>query len=325
MQFAGNEITGTEKIYGRDEIAIIDSTYDSLMNTLDVRNQRIKQQMGEMMALFTVSEILNKSNSIYDNFDMILKALSLGFNVQECAIFAVDGRGNLQEKGTYGMDEVTVAAVLYCLNRQRESIDKNETFVANGCDTLEDFLVVPLKATGKTVGVITVHTVSDIEIHASELQQSFSIIATTLAPHFLIGLNQAEKQDMQAGPFNAFVSTIENKISKIREYSGNLSLALITIENYADICKAKGTQEASEEVQQFAAALSKNISVVHECSRTCLQTIAILLPMHDGMEAQDVINTAAAGLGSGLQIQIKTVTYPDQGENALDLLHSLQA
>ncbi|MDH3359953.1 MAG: hypothetical protein OEL55_03700, partial [Desulfobulbaceae bacterium] len=325
MQFAGDETTTGNKIQGRDEIAIIDSTYDSLMNTLEERNIRIHQQMGEMMALFTVSEILNKSESINDNFDMILKALSLGFNVKECAIFAVDYADNLKEKGVYGMDEVKTAAILSCLNRQREIVDKSENFVADGCDSLDNFLVVPLKATGKTVGVITVHELNDKEIHDSEIQKSFAIIATSLAPHFQIGLIQTKQENMQSGPFAAFVSTIENKIDKIREYSGTLSMTMINVENYASICEAKGTQEASEEVQQLAAKLSKKITEVHECSRTCLNTIAVLLPMQDNIEAQEIINNALSGIDTGLQIQTKTVTFPDQGENALDLLHSLRA
>ena len=307
MQFASNEITGTGKIYGRDEIAIIDSTYDSLMNTLEERNMRIHQQMGEMMALFTVSEILNKSESINDNFDMILQALSLGFNVQECAIFAVDNAGTLREKGVFGMDEVKTAAILSCLNRQREIVDKSANFIADGCDSLDQFLVVPLKATGKTVGVITIHEVTDKELDDTEIQQSFAIIATALAPHFQIGLTQTEQADMQTGPFNAFVTTIEEKINKIREYSGTLSLAVISIENYASICEAKGTQEASNEIQQLAAALSKKISVVHECSRTCLNTIAILLPMQDSVEALEIINQGLASLNTDLQLQIKTI------------------
>ena len=325
MQFASNDISGTTKIDGQDEITIIDSTYDSLMCTLDERNKRIHQQMGEMMALYTVSEILNKSESINDNFDMILKALSLGFNVKECAIFGVDGNGNLQEKGVYGMDEVKTAAVISCLNRQRETVDKSLTFIADGCDGLDNFLVVPLKATGKTVGVITVHTVTDTEITDTALQQSFAIIATSLAPHFQIGLNQAEKQDMQAGPFNAFVTTIENKINKISEYSGTLTLAVISIENYAEISEQQGSQEASDKVQQLAVTMSKKISVVHDCSRTCLNTIAILLPMQDNVEAQEIINAALAGLAADLQIQIKTATFPEHGQNALELLQSLKA
>ncbi len=326
MQYAGDEEANADTVvHGKDEIDILNSTYDSLMNTIEARNQRIKTQMEELMALFNVSEILNKSDSINDNVDLILKALSLGFHVQECAIFAVDGAGAIQERGTYGLEPTKSSTIISCLSKQRETIDQGATFIANGCDDLEEFMVVPLKASGNTVGVITVHAVTDMEIDNEELQKSFAIIATSLAPHFQIGLNQAAKQDMQAGPFNAFTTTIEDEISKMRDYFGSLSLALISIKDYNNICGEKGAQEASDEVQQLAVDISKNISVVHECSRIGLYTVAILLPMHDSMEAPEVINTAVQQLDTNLELRIKTATFPEDGDNALELLHSLRS
>ena len=326
MQFAGDEDADANTVVrGKDEIDILDSTYDSLMNTIEERNKRIKQQMEELMALFNVSEILNKSDSINDNVDLILKALSIGFHVQECAIFAVDGSGNLQERGAYGMDAVKTAAVIACLTGQRETVDQGATFIADGCDGLESFLVVPLKASGNTVGVITVHAVTDMEINDEELQKSFAIIATSLAPHFQIGLNQAAKADMQTSPFNAFITSIEDEISKMREYFGTLSLALISVKNYNNVSGEKGAVAASSDVQQLAVSLSKNISVVHECSRIGLHTVAVLLPMHDSMEAPEIINTAVQQLETDLELRIMTATFPEDGDNALELLHSLRS
>lgn len=327
MQVADDDetVTSSTVVHGKDEIDILDSTYDSLMQTIEERNKRIKQQMEELMALFNVSEILNKSDSINDNVDLILKALSIGFHVQECAIFAVDGSGTLQERGAYGMEAAKTASVISCLAGQREIVDQGATFIAEGCDGLENFLVVPLKASGKTVGVITVHAVTDMEITDQELQKSFAIIATSLAPHFQIGLNQAAKEDMQTSPFNAFITSIEDEISKMREYFGTLSLALISIKNYNSVSGQKGPEAASNDVQQLAVSLSKNISVVHECSRIGLHTVAILLPMHDSMEAPEIINTAVQQLETDLELRIMTATFPEDGDNALELLHSLRS
>ncbi len=326
MQFAGDEEADANTVVrGKDEIDILDSTYDSLMHTIEARNRRIKQQMEELMALFNVSEILNKSASINDNVDLILKALSIGFHVQECAIFAVDPTGNLQEKGAYGMESDQTAMVVSCLADQRKTIDRGATFIADGCEKLANFLVVPLKASGNTVGVITVHAVTDMEINDEELQKSFAIIATSLAPHFQIGLNQAAKQDMQTSPFNAFITTIEDEISKMREYFGNLSLTLISVKDYNNLCGEKGAAEASNAVQKLAVSLSKNIPVVHECSRIGLYTVAVLLPMHDSMEAPEVINGAMQKLDTDLELRIKTATFPEDGDNALELLHSLRS
>ncbi|MDH5299712.1 MAG: hypothetical protein OEV91_11905, partial [Desulfobulbaceae bacterium] len=241
MKYAGDEETDAHiEIRGDDEIAIINSTYDSLMNTIDARNRQITQQMDELLALFNVSEILNKSDSIDDNVDLILKALSIGFHVQECAIFTVDGGGNLRAKGAFGMDEEKSATAITCLNRQRDKIDRGQAFIATGTLGVEDFLAVPLKSSGNIVGVITVHTVSDMQITDDELQKSFAIIATSLAPHFQIGLARAERQEMQVSPFNAFITSIEDEIAKVREYFGTVSLALISVQNYNDLSRSRG-------------------------------------------------------------------------------------
>lgn len=323
MQYAGDGKDDTI-IHGKDEIDILDSTYDSLMAAIEARNAQIKQQMSELMAMFNVSEILNQSGSIFDNFNMILKALSLGFNVRECAIFAVSGTGELDEKASYGMDVEKTAKVTSCLKHQNETVGQGKTFIAKGCNELNDFLVVPLKATGQLVGVITVHTVTNTEISDSKLQQSFSIIATSLAPHFQIGRDRAEKQDMQVSPFNAFITNIDENINKLREYNGTLAVTLVEATNYNDIREEKGWQEASNMVQQLAVTLSKKISVVNECTRIGLNTLAVLLPMHDNMETPEIINNALAKADTSFEFRTRTASFPENGGNAIEILNSMR-
>jgi len=328
MKGAGDEETDdTTVVYGKDEVAILDDTYDGLMQTIADRNQQIKQQMDELLALFDVSEILNKSDSIADNVDLILKALSIGFHVQQCAILTASGAGSLESKGDYGMAADQTDAVIACLTDPElyEMVSVGKTFLASGCKGVEDFLVVPIKSAGNIVGVITVHAVDGMEITDEALRKSFAIIATSLAPHFRIGLARAEQQEMEAGPFNAFIATIENEISKVREYFGTLSLALVSINDYNGLCRERGAEAASATVQELTKGLSANLSVVHQCSRIGVHTVAVLLPMLDSMDAPETMESAIAGLATDIPLRVKIATYPEQGDNAIALLHSLRS
>ncbi len=315
------------EVYGEDEIAILDETYDSLMHTIEARNQQIRQQMDEILALFNVSEILNKSESIDDNAELILKALSIGFHVQECAILIANGAGVLGTKGSYGMAAEKTAAMVAALNDPElaEMVAVGKTFLASGCQGLDDFLVVPIVSAGNIIGVLTVHAVTDVEITDEALRQLFAIIATSLAPHLRIGLARAEKQEMQTSPFNAFISTVENEITKVQEYFGSLSLVLVSVKDYNGLCRQRGAAAASEAVQQLAKGLSSNLAVAHECTRIGLYTVAVILPMIDSMEAPETMDGAITGLASDLDLRVKIATYPEDGDNAIALLHSLRA
>ncbi|HIJ90884.1 MAG: hypothetical protein OEV89_09285 [Desulfobulbaceae bacterium] len=327
MKFADNgEADALGAISGDDEIAILDETYDSLMQTLEARNQRINQQMEEMLALFNVSEILNKSDSIDDNINLILKALSIGFHVRQCAVLTVNGAGGLVERGACGMDADKINAVIAALADPElyEMVDVGKTFLASGCEGVADFLAVPIKSSGNIVGVITVHEVSGMEITDDELRKSFAIIATSLAPHFQIGLARAEKQEMQESPFNAFIVMVESEIAKVREYYGSLSLVLVSVNNYSDLCRERGAEAASQAVQELAKGLSVNLAVVHECCRIGVHTVAVILPMLDSMEAPQTVNAAIVALGSDLSLRVKIATFPDNGDTALVLLHALR-
>lgn len=327
MRFAGDgEADAGVVVSGDDEIVVLDETYDSLMRTIEARNQRINRQMEEMLALFNVSEILNKSHSIDDNIDLILKALSIGFHVRQCAILTVSGAGGLVERGACGMDADRVKAVISGLTDPElyEMVSVGKTFLASGCPGVADFLVVPIKSSGSIVGVITVHEVSGMEITDEELRKSFAVIATSLAPHFQIGLARAEKQEMQAGPFNAFIASVENEIAKVREYFGSLSLALVSVGNYGEVCRERGPEAASQAVQELAVGLSANLAVVHECCRIGVHTVAVILPMLDGMEAPEAVNAAIAALGSDLALRVRIATFPDNGDTALALLHAVR-
>lgn len=327
MKVADENAEQDLEIVGEDEIAILHETYDSLMVAIEERNRKIKRQMDELTALFNVSEILNKSDSIDDNMELILKALHIGFHVEECAILLLDSASAFTLTGCHGMDNAKTAALVGCMDKPAllEKIRQGFPFIESDSEAgLPAFLCVPLKAANAIIGVITVHSLENMEITDDELQKSFSIIATTLAPHFQIGLAQSEKQKMLVSPFNAFTSLVENEITKVREYMGSLSLTSIRITNYKDLCQTKGARQASDLVQEIAVTLSANISAVHECTRISEDTIVLILPMLDAFEAPEIVNPALVALGVEALLSVNFATYPDTGDTAIDLLHALR-
>lgn len=327
MKAAEGDMDQQEYITGEDEIDVLDSTYDSLMTAIEERNQKIEQQMNELLALYNVSEILNKSTSIEDNVDLILKALQIGFHVEKCAILLLDGPSSFELKGCLGQDrDMALELTDYLASpEQLEKIMQGNTFMAQGCGENKDaFLVVPLKAANTIIGVIAVCSVTGTEITADDLQKSFAIIATSLAPHFQIGLSQTEKQEMQISPFNSFISSVDNEIENVREYMGSLSLGTLKVTNYQDLCQTKGVEQASHLVQETASQFSANLSAVHQCTRLSEDVIAVILPMLDSFEATDAVQPVLSLLKTEAQLDLKLATFPDNGENGLELLHILQ-
>ncbi|MCK5228442.1 MAG: hypothetical protein KAK02_09555 [Desulfobulbaceae bacterium] len=320
-------------IEGEDEVAILDETYDGMMASIMVRDEKIKRQlrkinkqMDELKALFNISEILNKSTSIDENVDLVMKALNIGFKVEQCAILLLDG-ASFKLAGCHGMEDSQTKTLAECLSEmeQLDKIKEGDAFVLPGCGAIQtDFLVVPLKSANEIIGVLTVHTVAGVNITDDKLQKSFSIIATSLAPHFQIGLSQSEKQEMQVSPFNSFLISVEHEIDKVKEYSGSLSLVMVQVQNYEELCQSKGVEAASESVKDVAVKLSENLSDVHECTRIAEDMIAVILPMLDAFDAPDTINPAVSMTDTEATLSTKIVTYPDNGTTAIELLHALR-
>ncbi len=329
MKFAddGTETEGI--ITGEDEVVVLNETYDSLMAAIESRNIKIKQQMDELLALFNISEILNKSTSIDENVDLILDALHIGFQVEQCAILLLKGSSTFTLKGSHNMDEAMAVQIADCLATEGQfaKITEGQSFIAQGsaCPAeLNDFLIVPLSAANTIIGVITVHAVTGHDITEDELQKSFAIIATSLAPHFQIGLAQTEKQEMQVSPFNSFIDSIDQEIGKVREYMGNLSLALIRVTNYAQLCQDKSPLEVSNLIQDTAVQISENMSTVHICTRISDDCLAIILPLQDSFEAPETLDAALSTISSEVSLDRNIAYFPDNGENAIELLGSMR-
>ncbi|MEW6221513.1 MAG: hypothetical protein AB1634_18550 [Thermodesulfobacteriota bacterium] len=312
-------------VTGEDEVTLLGETYDSMMAAIESRNRTIQEQMEEHLALFNVSAILNRSGSIDDSIHLILQALSLGFKVERSAVLLFDETGLLRVKGQYGMsaDELDLAATSLLLPPLADQIMAGEPVVADSPGPgLPRFLVVPLKTAGRILGVITVHRVTGGAIEDEALRRSFAIVSTTMAPHFSVGLSQEEKKMMKVSPFGAFQESVDAEIHKVQEYMGSLSLALVRVSDYPERCARDGVLAASAAVQELGRQLSAALAVVHESTRISADTIAVVLPMLDRLEASDALGPALATVSTGMALTTVIASSPQDGATALELLHA---
>jgi methyl-accepting chemotaxis protein len=344
-EVANGNLDAVVEIKGSDEIALLGSYFNDMVAGIRHYISMIKKEhVDERLTLSNVCEILNRSRSIDEDVELILNAVSIGFGVEECTAMILDEAGNVTMKGFTGMDadraelirdymETIFELSSISLSKEysevssvigeKDKILEGEIFVApgNGAD-LADFLVVPLKAGGRILGAITVHKMKDRDIKDEEIKGLFSIIATSVAPHFYIGISQEDKKLMKTGPFNSFIESIEDNINRVKEYYGSLSLALFYAENYKMLCRKMGIREASDYVNEMGIKLSSAMGVVNETIRISEDRIAVLLPMITKSEAMDIISKALAEMPSDIAFVSTVVSFPEDGESALHLLHS---
>lgn len=329
MKYVADDAESSEDalVEGEDEVAILSDTYDNMMAAIDARNRKIEEQMEEHRTLFNVSEILNRSDSIDENADLILQALNLGFNVQECAILLLEETGNMRLIGSVGVPEEKIGAIVACLSVSEigSRVLDGETFVVqaqNQCPT--DILVAPLKAARKIIGAMAVLRMKDKDLKDEALARSFSIISTTIAPHFLIGMSKEEKEQLTVSPFHAFIDSIDTEINKVKEYFGSLSLVMVRIRDFDKLCDDKGMQGAAIAVQELAVAFSASLGVVNENLRITEDAFVVILPMIDKFEASEVAHNAVKEGAGALDVETRLATYPEDGETGLDLLAALR-
>ena len=305
--------------------------------------------MDELLTLVNVGEILNRSDSVDEASSLVLDAISIGFGAEECALMIMDASGRMQMKSFIGMDagaaeaarahmeNISVLSALQAagpgeggdgadsLASIGARIDQGEvSVVPGGTSSLDDFLVVPLKSAKRMLGVITIHRirgrlVKDIG-NMDEIKRLFKVVSLQVSPHFFIGLSLEEKRTMKVSPFSCFLDLIKEHFDKVRQYYGVASLAVIKVENYNDLCKAMGVDNASDRVQQAGAAISAAIEKVHEATRITEIKLVVILPMIDKVEATEIIEKAVVGVGNDLVLKCKVVSYPEDGDTPAQLM-----
>ena len=344
----------TAEINGDDEIAALGNKFNNMVSSMKACHARIiDEHVNERMTLFNIAEILDRSDSVDEAARLILDAINMGFGAEVCTIMTLKETGGVNLKGFIGMSEERAGLVRDHINdaftmgsdfasedkaaelsarmaEVKDELIKGEPFVVPGdfLNKMGDFMIVPLKSSGRLVGAITIHRIRGEEIREikdvkdiEELKKLFLIVSTQVSPYLFIGLCMDEKRTMKVTPFACFLDLISEHMERVREYNGFVSLAVIKIGNYRELVEKMGVDKASLRVQEAGLAISSVIESVHDATRITEIKLVIILPMTDKMEAMEIINKAVAAAGDDLEIKSKIVSYPEDGETPVQLMY----
>lgn len=341
---AQGNYNSTVEVKGNDEIALLSSEFNNMVNTIKQRDMKINEQLNIHMTLFNISSILKRATSLDEDINLILNALNVGLNIEECALLLIKENGAVELKGYIGMTEEKADFVRLTIeelfelsrlpvSREREEIaavvgekDKlmaDEVFVAAGDgNILDDFIIAPLKAGNNILGAITVHKIKDRPINDPEIKNLLSIVATAMAPHVFIGLSIDKRAGMENNPFDAFMTVIQEYMEKADEYQGFLTLASLTVANYRDMTNKLGAKKASDIIKDKALLISSAIDKVHAMVRISDNRLAVLLPMIAKTEAAEIIEKALSGINNDIIFDCRLATYPEDGTTPEDIINA---
>lgn len=330
----GGNLEAAVKVEGSDEIAVLGGKFNNMVSSMKECHARIMDEhVSERLTLFNIAEILDRSDSVDEASRLILDAINMGFGVEVGTIMTLKETGGVQLKGFVGLSEGRAGEVKDYIDdvygrtsEVKDSLIKGEPFIVKeGLNKMDEFMVVPLKSSGRLVGAITIHRIRGEEIKDAkdieELKKLFMIVSAQVSPYLFIGLCMDEKRTMKVSPFACFLDLISEHMERVREYNGVVSLAVIKIGNYRELCEKMGVDRASQRVQEAGAAISSAIENVHDATRITEIKFVLILPMTDKVEAMDIINKAVAGAGDDLVIKSKIVSYPEDGETPVKLMY----
>jgi GGDEF domain-containing protein len=331
-----------DDIEGDDEISLLNRKFNSMvMAVYEYEQMIICNNVRERMTLASVCESLNLSNSgsVDEVSSHIIDAINIGFDVEKCAIMVINDYGDVRVQTALGLSEdetdvlrnymevVLSGEPAYSLHdnkikRIKEIARRGEIFLSAGtANIVGDFLVVPLKVANTLRGAIIICAVKGEELNTPKLKELFAIVATSIAPHFHLSLSFDENKRMAKSPFNVFVDTIRTGIHNVEEYQMALSLVMLKIENYKEVCLISGSEDANLSIQALCGSLSASIKKVHTMMRITENSIALLLPMTDKEDAEELIKTVLATAGNkNLKVAFKIGSYPEDGDKAEDLI-----
>lgn len=328
MQLAGKgDLTVSVPVKGDDEIAELATEFNEMVADIRKSEDKVQRQMDEMLTLFNVSDILNRSDSIEEAGELITNAINLGFNVEEATIMLFNDSGALELTASLGMDtaRTDILKNYIATSGVREKLLDGHPFRCDGdCGEVGRFLAVPLKAAKQVMGVITIHKIRHRNIGDGEVIRLITVVATEIAPHFFVAKQLDEKRAQKAGPFASFIEAVDAEIAKVKEYYGVFSLGIVQIANYRELCDSTGIEAASELAQRTGAAISASITAVHKTIRLMDDTFAITLPMIDQAQASEILDSAIRGAGGAPATTVRVVSFPEDGSSALELVYAMK-
>jgi HAMP domain-containing protein/GGDEF domain-containing protein len=348
QEVANGNLDAQVQIKGKDEMALLGAFFNDMVSGIKTYIEREqKEYIEERLTLANVADILNRSQSTQEAASLILNTLNIGFAVEKCVILYIGYDGKMEVKGAvgltdeeadtfknymevafsiddyYALDNPTMESGYFEVRRIKEKVLNGEVFIAAGCkNVIDDFLVVPLKAANAVKGAIIVSKIKSNNIGSDRVKKIFSIIASATAPHFYIGVCMDEKRRMKSGPFESFIEILREHIHRVKQYDGVLSMGIIKLKNYEELCELYGAEKASEKIRDLGISISGAIDKVHEVVRISEDRIAVLLPMLGRADAIEAIEKASAIKTEGITFEIGVVSYPDDGETAEQLICS---
>jgi HAMP domain-containing protein len=331
------------EVRGEDEIAVLSTEFNNMVEAIKQRDEKINSQLKTFTTLFDISSILKRAESLQEDITLILSALEVGLNIQQCTILFIDDIGKVELKGSVGLSKEDAELVRLVIEEmfelsimpvskerqeikavvgEKEKIMGDEVFVVAGNGKLiRDFIIAPLKAGGRVIGTITVHKIKGREINDPEIKDTLSIIATALSPYVYIGMCLDKKAVMMECPYDAIISDIQRNIEKVEQYQGGLSLIVVKAENYEDMVKEIGIKKVSEIIKESLITMTSSIDKVHEIIRISEDSIAVLLPMITKEEAAEIVQNAVSKCAGCMLWQIKSASYPEDSNTAEGVLH----
>lgn len=334
----------TIDIKGEDEMAVLAYEFNSMVEAIRQRDEKIRKQLKTFTTLHDISSILKRAETLQEAITLILNALNIGLNIEQCTILFIDDvTAKVELKGSIGLDEERADLVRLLIEEMfelsnmsvskdrdeireviegKEKIVGDEVFVASGDGMLmDDFIVAPLKAGGKVIGAITVHKIISSEITDPEIKDTLSIVATALSPYVYIGMCSDKQAHMQDSPYDAIIGDIQKNIERVEQYQGGLSVIVIKATNYEPLINQIGLKKTLENISRSFVMVSSHLDKVHEIIRISQDTALILLPMITLDEATNMIQAAINKCFDNIQWLTKLISYPEDADTAEGILH----
>jgi nitrate/nitrite-specific signal transduction histidine kinase len=84
------------EVRGEDEIAVLSTEFNNMVEAIKQRDEKINSQLKTFTTLFDISSILKRAESLQEDITLILNALEVGLNIQQCSILFIDDIGKVE-------------------------------------------------------------------------------------------------------------------------------------------------------------------------------------------------------------------------------------
>ena len=356
--FAGSKMT--ELPYSPEDIeflSILSSQAASaiqnarLYEDLEKTNAELDKKITQLSTLYEVSKIINSTSEIDEVLKLTVETMSTGFDVKAGTIMILNAAtGNLETKRAFGIRSEKVCKLVQPKNsgifgtalelgelipveNLADFTEIYPLFTEQDKKDIEGLLCVPLNAGGRLLGVLNIFKLANMSIFDKNTQQLFAIIASQLAPPIFMALLIREKNISEADTFAPFLERLEREIKNVEAYDQNLSVVSLRVGNFRSLYERFGSAKTADFISDLLSELRRLVKSTDIIYRYGRDRISIMVPGSTQEEAADFtgrIKGEISGFNcvrnAGVQIKfdIKCVTYPDEGKNAVEIINALE-